>query len=387
MSPHRRKFAQAGVTVGLAPALAIAVALILTGCSAPAAHPGPTASPAAKVGTLYTPPASAPAPGALYARAVLLKSGAMLATFEQYTAGKPVFPIYRSTDHGITWRKYSRIADTQNGWGLRYQPFLYQLPTALGNLPAGTILAAGNSIPSDLSKTRLDLYESPDQGMTWKFVSLIASGGRAIPNNGETPVWEPFLLENAGMLIVFYSDQRDPGHGQILDHETTADGIHWSTPVDDVVAPNADARPGMPTVAHLGNGQWAMTYEYGGAPEGDFAAYIKLAASPLLFGAATGHVIMDQHGIVGHSSPWVIWAPIGKTGELVVSTGDNPLLFVNTHDGAADAWTTIASNVPQGYSRSFVVMPDGHHLFGISGGAIGATHNTVTFATDDLAAK
>lgn len=89
-----------------------------------------------------------------------------MSTWENYTPNgiKPWFPIFRSTDHGYTWSNYSQIFDTQNGWGLRYQPFLLLTRQALGSFPSGTIYAAGNSIPEDLSKTQLDLYASRDNG-------------------------------------------------------------------------------------------------------------------------------------------------------------------------------------------------------------------------------
>jgi hypothetical protein len=367
-----------------------AVALLLTACTA-ATSPGKPASrnPASTVGTLYTPPASAPKPGALYARAVQLRQpgaskGDLLATFEQYTAGMPVFPIYRSTDDGRNWSKFSKIRDTQNGWGLRYQPTLYELPSAVGSLAAGTVLAFGNSIPNDLSKTQLDAYASSDAGKTWRFVSSIASGGKAIPNNGETPVWEPFALVADGKLIVYYSDQRDPKHGQKLVHETSADGIHWSAPVDDVAVANYSARPGMPVVAHMGNGQWAMTYEYGGAPEGDFAAYLKVANDPEHFGSAPGMVI-DANGLTPTSSPYVVWANTGGKGKLIVSTGGSPLLFVSRNYGASGSWKARPTKIPQGYTRSMVVLAGNSRLLGISAGAIGAEHNTVRFATVSIA--
>jgi hypothetical protein len=369
---------RSGTRAAIGAVMAIA---LLAGCSG---RGHPTSKPTeAAVGTLYRPPASAPQPGALYARAVQLASGDLLATFEQYTAGKPVFPIYRSTDDGNTWKLFSHVADTQNGWGLRYQPFLYPLPSAIGSMPAGTILAAGNSIPDDLSQTQLDLYASRDQGKTWSFESHIAAGGKAIPNNGETPVWEPFLLDTGGNLIAYYSDQRDPLHGQKLVHQVSTDGIHWAAPVDDVAVADYDARPGMPVVARMGNGEWAMTYEYGGAPEGGFAAYVKIAKDPEQFGSATGRVI-DAGGIIGHSSPYVVWADTGGKGELIVSVGDSPLLFVNKDYGATDEWSTIASAIPQGYTRSLVLLSHQRGLFGISAGAIGAQHNVVQFATDSL---
>ncbi|WP_030676380.1 hypothetical protein [Streptomyces cellulosae] len=58
--------------------------------------------------TMYTPPSGAPSPGAFYPRALRLEhngaaNGTILSTFEQYTSGTPVFPIYRSTDNGNCW--------------------------------------------------------------------------------------------------------------------------------------------------------------------------------------------------------------------------------------------------------------------------------------------
>ena len=105
----------------------------------------------------------------------------------------------------------------------------------LTTLQAGTIIAGANSIPSDLSQTKIDVYASTDKGKTWNFVvgsldvlrasthpeitfsqSHVASGGAAIPENGQTPIWEPFFLVYNNQLVLYYSDQRDPAHGQKL---------------------------------------------------------------------------------------------------------------------------------------------------------------------------
>lgn len=122
--------------------------------------------------TIFTPPENYTIPRTLYARTLLLNQdcetdNVLLATWENYLYNNdsfPYFPIYQSYDGGRTWSERSRVHDLVNGWGLRYQPFLYELPEAIGNYSAGTILLAGNSIPDDLSQTQIDLYASTDKG-------------------------------------------------------------------------------------------------------------------------------------------------------------------------------------------------------------------------------
>ncbi|MEU0030582.1 RICIN domain-containing protein [Streptomyces sp. NPDC006335] len=340
--------------------------------------------------TMYTPPSGTPAPGSLYPRAIRLEhsgssNGTVLATFEQYTSGTPVFPIYRSTDNGNSWTKLSEVTDTQNGWGMRWEPQLFELPTAVGKFPAGTLLIAGDSVPGDRSATKIDMYASTDHGLTWTFVSNIATGGRAVSDNGYTPVWEPFFLMNGSRLVVYYSDQRDTSHGQKLVHQVSTDGVNWGPVVDDVAMPTYSDRPGMATVAQLPNGKYVMTYEYGGAPEKNFAIYYKISADPEAFGSVTGQVLKSTDGYVPSSAPYITWLPTGgPNGTLVVnatSTGD---LFLNTQNGAANAWTRIQSNVAGGYSRGMLPLPDGHSLEVFSGGYNGNSLNPVTYSTIDL---
>ena len=69
------------------------------------------------------------------------------------------------------------IYDQVNGWGLRYQPFLYEMIEAIGDYPRGTLLLAANSIPADLSETQIDLYASTDKG----YVSSMASNIIGLP--------------------------------------------------------------------------------------------------------------------------------------------------------------------------------------------------------------
>ncbi|WNM35750.1 RICIN domain-containing protein [Streptomyces sp. Li-HN-5-11] len=366
--------------------LAAAVTVVLSGVS------GKANAVARATQTMYTSPSSAPSPGALYARALRMQhsgssNGTMLATFEQYTSGTPVFPIYRSTDNGNSWTQISSISDTHNGYGLRYQPFLYELPTAIGNFPAGTILAAGNSIPADLSTTEIDLYASTDHGVTWSFVSMIAQGGKAVPNNGETPVWEPFLMVSGNKLIAYYSDQRDPAHGQKISHQVTTDGVNWGPVVDDVAMPTYTDRPGMPTIAKLPNGNYVMTYEYPGAAEKNLAVYYKISSNPETFGSVSGQVLRATDGYIPTSSPYITWLPTGgPNGTLAVSANSTADLFLNTQNGASNAWTRIVSTVPGGYTRPLVPLADGHSLEIFSGGFLRSSGvNSVTYGTIDLA--
>ena len=121
--------------------------------------------------TIFSPPSNYTIPRTLYARTLLLnqnceKNNVLLATWENYSPEPPLvyFPIYKSTDLGKSWNEISRVTDQVNGWGLRYQPFLYEMPQSIGNYSAGTILLAGNSIPTNLSNTQIDLYASTDKG-------------------------------------------------------------------------------------------------------------------------------------------------------------------------------------------------------------------------------
>ena len=242
---------------------------------------------------MYTAPVSDPGPGALYGRAIRLQhsrsaNGTMLATFEQYVNGTPSFPIFRSSDAGKTWTQISSVTDQVNGWGMTWEPQLYELPQAIGNMPAGTILCAGLSVSPDFSKTKIDMYKSTDHGQTWSFVSSIATGGEAKSTNGHTPVWEPFLMVANNKLIAYYSDQRDTKYGQKIVHQSSTDGVNWGTVVNDVTSPTYSDRPGMPVVAQMGNGSYIMTYEYC-IPSSGCQVNYKISSDPENFGSVTGN--------------------------------------------------------------------------------------------------
>jgi len=312
---------------------------------------------------MYTPPAGAPAPGALYARAMQASNGKMYATFEQYTTGVSVFPIYESTNNGQDWTKVGDVKDTHKGVGMRWEPQLYELPQAMGSMAAGTLLCAGLVLPYDRSFCEIDLYMSTDSGRNWTYVSTIAEGKVATPGND--PVWEPFLLVANSKLICYYSDERDPAYGQKLVHQTTTDGVNWSSVVDDV-AISGGQRPGMAVVAQMSNGSYIMTYEIIGNPSG---AYYKISSNPESWNAANAGTVFDAKG----SGPYCV----NMNGTVILSSGGNNSLYTNTNNGAG-GWSQISSIIGACYSRGIVPLNNGR-LFVIGAGWNGSGLNNVTY--------
>lgn len=347
------------------------------------------------VQTIFTPTSAAGFvdPGVMYARPVTLQhngnaNGTILTTFETYTNSTPHSPVYQSTNGGSSWSYLSQVDDTVNGYGMRWNPDIYELPAALGSLPAGTLLVSGLSMPSDYDSTSILMFDSTNQGKSWSYLSTVAVGGAAYTADPNTQVWEPFLLMYDGQLIVYYSDQRDNSvHSQMLVHQASTDGVNWGSVVDDVAYSAQSARPGMATVAEINGGQWIMTYEYCNAPSGGCPVYYRIASSPLDFASATGTQIVLNDGTDPCCQPYVVWTPSGGAdGTIVVSDGGQTALAVNTDGGNSADWKSEASNAPGGYSRSLMIMPDGNTVMTLTGGYHNSDYlNQVQFAFDNIA--
>ncbi|WVW83138.1 hypothetical protein I302_105156 [Kwoniella bestiolae CBS 10118] len=367
--------------------------LLLVLCSSALALAKPLAKRDFGPVNLWTPPAGTPSPNNYtdpktnYGRGLLLSGsgvpGVVLSTFEDIYESKnnrPFFPIYRSTDYGGTWTQYSRVMDTQNGWGLRYQPHMIQLQKAVGSYAAGTILIAGLSVPPDLSATRIEIYASTDLGKTWSFVSHVAQGEGF--KQGANPIWEPFLLEYNGQIICYYSDERDPAYSQKLVHQVSSDLRTWGPVVNDVTSSNQNDRPGMATVAALPNGKWILTYEFGGAPEGSFSVYYKIQTSPLTFGNIYAVVVKSKDGVIPVGSPYVIYTPVGGNnglGAIVVNGASRSELFVSRDQGGT--WDRVTTQSGPAYSRGLVVAPKPKDIL-IFAGNQGSSQQITMTATD-----
>ncbi|AGL16127.1 BNR/Asp-box repeat protein [Actinoplanes sp. N902-109] len=297
-----------------------------------------------------------PGNGAAYARAVRLGSSrTWLASYQQFgTAG---FPIFRSVDGGHTWHHLSTVPSTGDVSGVWLQPALYELPRPFAGLPKGTLLFAGNDL-GDFTSTKIELYASRDGGLIWNHLSTVAQGGPPNPNNGGTSVWEPFLLLRRNRLVVYYSDQRDPEHGQKLAHQTSTDLRTWGPVVNDVADADYDLRPGMTTIARIGPRLWILTYENGNDKTGNpYAVHYRLARDPELFDSAPDFVLHDQDGYIPSAAPTVSWSDSGgPAGTIVVTANSDQDFFVNRHLGDPRRWTRVPSAIPGGYSRQTIPL-------------------------------
>lgn len=288
-----------------------------------------------KSSVVYCPKEDERRPGAMYPRCICLahngeKNGTLLATFECYSHGTPVFPIYESNDDGESWHRLSEIRDEEKGFGCRFQPHLLELPVTCGTVEEGTILCAGNIIPSDFSSSCLHLYQSTDCGKTWSFLSEIVSGGHAVVDPREPdanrPVWEPFLTVTPdGKLICFYSDERraaGSGYNQLLAHKVSPDGGRtWGEEKIDVAFPGGRLRPGMPVVAALPQGRFIMVYEM--VDQDKIPVYFRISDSIEDWGDRDfiGNPVCAADGSYLTGTPYVSWIPQGGPEGTILVTG------------------------------------------------------------------
>ncbi|MDS0223012.1 glycoside hydrolase [Haloarcula sp. S1AR25-5A] len=287
----------------------------------------------------------------------------------------PYFPVYRSTDGGRSWSKYSEIHDTSGkGWGLRYQPTLFELPEEVGPWPAGTVLAAGNSIPilddpedvpegqiGELGETKIDLYASTDEGETWEFVSTVITGGKAVPYAGNSPVWEPELaLDDDGNLVCYFADERmgtDDDYNQLVAYKASEDGgLTWGDEQFVAAVSDGVTRPGMPTITKLPNGRYMICYEVVGEDDVDGEVHVKTSPDGRDWGEPSdlGNPVVTGDGRRFINGPYVTWTPRGgENGTVLVSgkqlvdenrelvEGNGEVVLANTDlDGSGD-WTAL----------------------------------------------
>lgn len=298
-----------------------------------------------------------------YVRIVCLKNsgsnnGTLIATCDQHTwvNGEQVWPIYRSMDNGESWSHISDVTDTTFSTNRKAQPMLYELPQAVGNMPAGTLLLAGNLVPNDQSSSRIVIYKSTNVGVSWEYVSTVDVGGPfdydRSPESTTTTIWEPYLyMDDYGHLICAFSDERLKGQGalQSLSLRYTSDGVNWSDESNIVAINNRNDRPGMVTVSKMANGKYIATYEVVNRPsynQNSSVVYCKFSDDGLNWDEDDlGTLVQTADGQCLGSSPYVKWVNAGGPNGMVIigakwvvnSAGDiqegGQNIFVNYNNG------------------------------------------------------
>lgn len=312
--------------------------------------------------------------------------GAIFATYEHYrdtTSFGPAFPIWRSDDGGRTWSKVGAVTDTGLEVGNRYQPVLFELPRDFAGLAAGTLLLAGNAIPSDFSATNIVIYSSVDGGRTWEFRSVVDAGGPAVydpsPDSTTTAVWEPFLDLIDDVLVCHYADERRKGEGalQALVHRTTRDLESWSDLAVDFATADRFQRPGMFVgTGRMPDGVFRAVFEIVGPRE--VPVHLACSTDGLDWGEPgdLGVRLIAEDGTALSGTPNIRWHDGGKriaviaTGRVSLDeegrVGNRALLNLNGGEGP---WQSFELPIPavrtldqdsSGYSQSVIWAPDGN---------------------------
>ena len=301
-----------------------------------------------------------------YARFVQLQHGSsnMLATFERwYSDGSNVPLIVRSSsDGGTTWSTLASVYDP-NGNNDMYEPFLFEFPVQLGSYPAGTLLLVANSIENG-SYEKFMAWRSTDHGSTWSYVGIFASGYSG--GSPSTGIWEPFLyVDGSGNLDCVFSDERQaPARSQFVGEIISTDGGNtWGTERSVVVGPTASDRPGMPTVARYGNGDYVVATENCG-PTYNCSIHTQTSPDGTTWTGAVGPSVSTADGRTAYGSPYVVYTTLGGVspyGSMILSshqvaytpsspgstsltytTENHQALFINSYD-ASGSWSWMGA--------------------------------------------
>ena len=320
--------------------------------------------------------------------------GTLIATQEAATASTvSSYIISKSTDDGATWKQINVLSYKGHaGMYANWQPFLYELPEQIGDMPKGTLLLAGcthnwgDSSPNH-AKTYICLYKSSDCGMSWTHISDIASSyleGYEYDNASDIEigngVWEPVLTVDNGKLLCFYSDENQRAeHSQRLVYKASSDGITWGNAVEVVALESQSLRPGMLSFVKMNNGKYLATHEIVGLSGGPI--YYRIFNSPTDWGDVTslGKQIMTKDRKTFGTSPYVGYSPVGETGMIFVSaehmiTGDDGKgVYIFASFDYGETWFTIENPMPYetvaqqsgaaGYSSNFFTSDDGHTVY------------------------
>ncbi|MFF9179397.1 hypothetical protein [Streptomyces misionensis] len=323
--------------------LSVLLAFTGLGIAAPAAHAVPGGGTQMWSGYAY------------YPRVVRLEhngssNGMVVAAVVTNQNGDWVGAVFHSTDNGRSYTQVGAVDDPVNSTGMCCQT-LYELPSAVGGMPAGTLLWAA-SFGADAGSGRrmsIRVWRSNDLGVSWSYLSTVTTASSGLG------LWEPELtVASDGRLVVFYSDETDPAHSQKLERAHSADGVTWTDFSDTVALGDSSARPGMAVVRRLPGGSYLMSYEVCG---GSHVCEVYVRSSPDGWDWGTpsdiGTRVLTADGRYPASTPTITVA--GHTVLLTAmrlrnpdgsfAAGDGRTVLGNAAGGQGP-WFDVASPVP-----------------------------------------
>jgi hypothetical protein len=296
------------------------------------------------------PPVTAPAPlvpgASFYPRAIRTMGGTILASVvTPLASGHLGGTILESTDDGVTFAPIGTIDDPVAQSGLCCAT-LYELPRALGNLPAGALVwsaSIGGDTPSAPMSIRA--WASRDGGRSWSPLATIATG--AVPRN-RGGLWEPeFSMLDDGSLVCHFSDETDPAHSQKLTARRSSDGVTWNQARDTVALAATAARPGMANVRRTPDGSFTMTYEVCGTDA--CAAHLRKSADGWDWGNAADAGLRPAtiDGRHFRHAPTLVWTDTpGRNGRFYLV---GQMVYDASGAVSAENGNVVLSNSESGY--------------------------------------
>ncbi len=297
--------------------------------------------------------------------------------------------LFLSKDDGKTFTLLAE-APAKEGSRVRCCEGIYELPQAVGSMPAGTLIysatynagiaasplgvangqgVAGANRPRNEGIPAIEIYTSSDQGAHWKYHSTPVSGRG---EKGSGGLWEPeFIVSRDGALVMFWSDETYSCCSQKLSKIRTTDGETWKDSSDVVATTTQADRPGMIIVRRLPGNVYFMTYEICGDPMTGpkCAAYYRISRDGWNYGNANnpGKRIETAEGQFFEHAPASIWSPspISVNGVILVvgqvlhnadgsvAPQNGKVLFMNPLLDGSGPWTPIPApvEVPHSYDN------------------------------------
>jgi len=286
---------------------------------------------------------------ALYARLRKLANGEILATVTAF--GPARVDVYASSNSGASFAKVAQITDSEFADGICCGT-LFQLPSAVGSMPAGTLLWAG-SVGANKAAPRqmkIKVYKSGDNGRTWSFLSQIAA-----PNTGG--LWEPeFSIASDGALVMMYSDETNSAYSQRLMKTRTYNGTSWVDTANLVASTIQADRPGMAIISKLASGTRLMTFELCGPAK--CTTFYKTSTDGWNWGSAgnVGAAIRLPDGRYFAHTPYNTVLPNGAilvVGQILMNSNNTPAngngngttILKSASGNPAGPWSAIAAPV------------------------------------------